>query len=106
MTNRKSKVPAGAANVFSTPRYVWLFQCSSRLALHAATLDRRGGNLPVNLCAGGGAWKVCGQMVVGPDARSSPVVDVQALKVAIEKDGYYLWNADAEPPGDGLRLMR
>jgi hypothetical protein len=26
--------------------------------------------------------------------------------VAIEKDGYYLWNADVEPPADGLRLMR
>jgi len=84
---------------------VWLFQCSTRLALHAATLDRGGRNLPATLCAGG-AWMVCGQIFVGPDARSSPAVDIKALKVAIEKDGYYLWNADTEPHTDGLRLMR
>ena len=45
-------------------------------------------------------------MIVGPDARTSAAVDVPTLKVAIEKDGYYLWNADAEPPADALRSMR
>ena len=91
-----------AKGAFAKPRYVWLFQSSARLTLHAATLDREGRNLPATLCAGG-AWTVCGQVVVGPDARTSPAVDIEALKVAIEKDGYYLWNADSEPPRDGLR---
>ena len=40
---------------------------------------------------------MCGQIVVGLDDRDSAVVDIQALKIAIEKDGYYLWHADAEP---------
>jgi hypothetical protein len=33
-------------------------------------------------------------------------IDVEALIAGIEKDGYYLWNADTEPPPDTLWLMR
>jgi hypothetical protein len=101
MASERSRAKA----TFAEPRHVWLFRCSARLALHAATLDRRGRNLPAKLCTGG-TWMVCGQMVVGPDDRTSAAVDVRALKVAIEKDGYYLWSADAEPPDDTLILMR
>jgi hypothetical protein len=32
--------------------------------------------------------------------------DIEALMAGIEKDGFYLWNADVEPPADALRLMR
>src|SRR4051794_35392861 len=97
---------AGRKGVFAEPRFVWVFQCSSRPALHAATLDRTGRTLPSALCAGGGAWNPSGgQMVVGPTDRSSLAVDVQALKTGIAKNGYYLWNVDAERLSERLRLI-
>jgi hypothetical protein len=74
MTNRVAKMSGkelpAEANVFAEPRYVWLFHCSNRLALHAATLDRRGRKLPSNICQGG-TWTVSGQLTVEPDSKSS-----------------------------------
>jgi hypothetical protein len=95
----------GNKNVFSAPRYVWLFQCSNRIALHAATLDRSARNLPKDVCRDG-KWTMSGQLVVGPDTTSSTGIDTLSLKAGIQKDGYYLWNADAGPLPDTLQLMR
>lgn len=86
-------------------RYVWLFQCSNRMALCAATLDRTAKNLPREVCRDG-KWSMSGQLVVGPDTTSSTGIDIEALKAGIQTDGFYLWNADAEPLSDTLRLMR
>jgi hypothetical protein len=33
-------------------------------------------------------------------------IDIDALKAGIEKDGFYLWNADMEALPDTLGLMR
>jgi hypothetical protein len=84
------------------PRYVWLFLCSNRIALHTATIDRTAKNLPTEACRDG-KWIVSGQLVVGPGSAG---IDIEALKVGIQADGFYLWNADAEPLSDMLRLMR
>jgi len=51
-------------------------------------------------------WTVSGRLIVGPGRWSSVAVDIEALKSGIEKDGFYLWSADAEPPSDTLRLIR
>jgi hypothetical protein len=91
--------------VFAEPRYVWVFRCSHRITLHAATLDRKGGNLPKDLCSGG-AWTLSGQMVVGPDQNSRLEIDIEALKIGIEQNSFYLWSTATEPPPDTLRLMR
>jgi hypothetical protein len=85
-----------ARRLFTEPRYVWLFQCSDRLVLNAATLDRRGRNLPKTICQNS-SWTVSGQLIVGPGTSSSAGINLEALKAGIEKDGFYLWNADASP---------
>jgi hypothetical protein len=100
----KTKRPIAKAS-FAKPQYVWVFQCSNRLALHAATFDRKGRNLPMPLCADG-IWRLNGQLIVGPDNNGSVGIDITALKVGIKTDGYYLWNADLEPPPETLRLMK
>jgi hypothetical protein len=41
-----------------------------------------------------------------PHRRHTAWSNAQALKMAIEKDGYYLWAANAVPSDDELRLMR
>jgi hypothetical protein len=82
--------------LFTEPRYVWLFQCSGRPVFHAATLDRRGRNLPKTICQNS-SWTVSGQLIVGPGTSSSAGINLEALKAGIEKDGFYLWNADASP---------
>jgi len=97
--------PPSGPGVFATPRYVWVFQCSTQLALHAATLDRRARNVPKKVCQSG-EWVMKGQLIVGPKNTPMVGIDVEALVVGIEADGYYLWNADAEPLPDDLRLMR
>jgi hypothetical protein len=33
-------------------------------------------------------------------------IDMVSLKAGIQKDGFYLWNAEMEPLPDTLRLMR
>ena len=74
-----NKVKPADTNVFAEPRYVWLFRCSNRIALHAATLDRKAGNLPEDVCRNF-KWTISGQLVVGPDTTSSIGVDIDALK--------------------------
>jgi hypothetical protein len=110
MINRKPTTemtasPTASKDVFVEPRYVWVFQCSNQLALHAATIDRRGPKLPKDLCRGG-AWTLTGQLIVGPENQPSVGIDMDALKAGIGKDGFYLWNADMEPLPDTLRPMR
>ena len=68
--------------VFAAPKYVWLFRCSSRIAVHAATLDRSAGNLPSNVCRDG-KWDSVGQLVIGPDTKNSYGIDLEALKIGI-----------------------
>jgi hypothetical protein len=106
---RKREVPDSEASnsaegIFADRRLVWVFQCSKHLALHCATLDAKGTNLPAKVCAGG-LWMRSGQLFVGPDNLKSVGVDINALKVGIADDGFYLWNADLEPLPD-LCLMR
>ena len=96
---------SGAAGLFAEPRHVWIFQCLRRMTLHAATLDRKGRNIPTNLCQGG-AWTITGQLVVGSEQSSRPDIDIAALKLGIEQNGFYLWNTDMGPPPEPLRLMR
>ena len=96
---------AASTDVFTEPRYVWLFQCSNRTALHAATLDAKAGNLPKDVCRDG-KWMMNGQLVVGPHTTRGTGIDIVALRTGIGNDGYYLWDADAEPLPDTLRLMR
>ena len=91
--------------VFTEPRYVWLFQCSNRIVVHVATLDRTASNLPSAVCRDG-KWDLIGQLVIGPETKSSAGIDIVALKSGVQADGFYLWNADIEPPTDDLRLMR
>ena len=88
--------------LFREPRYVWLFQCSNRLALHAATLDPRGRNLPKSICQGG-TWSVSGQLIVGARSKGSLAVDIEALRSGIEMDGFFLWNAEPMSQRDTLR---
>ena len=103
MTGRK-KTLTGTSE-FGEPHYVWLFQCSNRIFLHAATLDRTAKNLPMDVCREG-KWNLIGQLVVGTDTQSSAGIDIITLKAGIQKDGFYLWNADMEPLPDSLRPMR
>lgn len=90
-------------NQFAEDRYVYQFTNRSRMSLHAATLDRRGKNLPQS---GGDLkeWVLTGQLVVGPIVRPSLGIDISALKVGIEQDGFYMWNADYEEV-TGSRLL-
>ena len=108
MAKRKSTAdaePLSGVGVFVEPRYVWVFQCSTRLGLHAATLDRSARNLPKNVCRSG-KWIVNGQPIVGPQNAPMAGIDVEALIAGIEAEGYNLWNAEAEPLPDDMRLMR
>jgi hypothetical protein len=103
MTSNKVKLTDN--DVFSELRYVWLFQCSNRTALHAATLNRKAGNLPKDVCRDG-KWTLSGQLIVGPKTEDSAGINVDALKAAVQNDGYYLWSAESEPLPTTLRLMR
>lgn len=84
---------------------MWLFQCSHRTALHAATLDKLGSNLPKDACVGG-AWCSVGQLIVGPKRDRHIGLDLAALKAGIEQDGFYLWRAEFGAFVDSLKLMR
>jgi hypothetical protein len=75
------------------------------MTLHAATLDQMGQNLPTNACQGG-IWTVIGQLTVGSDQGSRPGIDIAALKIGIEQDGFYLWSTEMEPSPEPLRPMR
>jgi hypothetical protein len=97
--------PLIESGVFAELRYVWLFQCSLRTALHAATLDKLGSNLPRHACTGG-IWSCVGQLIVGPKHDRCIAVDIAALKAGIEQDGFYLWSAETEAPAVSLTLMR
>lgn len=94
-----------AHNLFADHQMAWIFQCSMRPALHSATLDAEGTNLPADVCAGG-LWERSGQLFLGPDNLKSVGIDMVALKLAIAKEGFFLWNADIEPLPKHLRLMR
>jgi hypothetical protein len=72
-----------------------VFQCSRRPALHAATLDGDGLNLPKHRCPSGD-WIRTGQLIVRAKRDSFIGTEINTLKAGIEQDGYYLWNADAE----------
>lgn len=91
--------------VFAQLRYVWLFQCSHRTALHAATLDKLGRNLPEHACTGG-TWNCVGQLIVGPKRHRHIGVNTAALKAGIEQEGFFLWIAEIETPPGSLTLMR
>lgn len=97
--------PIRATNVFDTHRYVWLFQCSRQTAIHAAALNQTTRNLPRTVCQDG-RWVLNGQLVIGPDTGEIIGIDITALKAGIEKDGFYMWNADFEPLPNTLKLMR
>jgi hypothetical protein len=109
MISRKADAIKGpqpnGAGVFVESRYVWVFQCSTRLALHAATLDRNARNVPQSICHEG-EWVLNGQLIVGPQNAPMAGIDIEALKVGIEEDGYYVWSADTESPLGLLQLMR
>jgi hypothetical protein len=110
MTDRKPKPHEeeranGNSDVFAEPRYVWVFHCSHRNTLYAATLDRKGLNLPKDLCPGG-TWTLSGQVVVGPDQNTHPQFDIRALKIGIEQNDFYLWSTEVGPRPETLRLMR
>lgn len=82
------KSPLSGSIVLADLRYVWVFQCSTRLALHATTIDRRARNLPKNVCHGG-EWTLTGQPVVGLKNAPMAGIDVEAHIAGIKKDGYY-----------------
>jgi hypothetical protein len=45
-------------------------------------------------------------LTVGSDQSSRPGIDITALKIGIEQDGFYLWSTEMEPPPEPLRPMR
>jgi hypothetical protein len=110
MTSRMPKTArhqslTNAKDTFARARHVWLFRCANRPALHAATLDSHGRNLPARVDQDG-PWMLIGQLVVGPENTAHAGLDITAIKAGIEVDGVYLWNADLEIPQAQLRLMR
>jgi hypothetical protein len=104
-SNRPPVLPLSGTSAFAELRYVWIFRCPGRPALHVATLDRRAERLPARVCKDEN-WVLSGQLIIGPLSDDSVGVDITALKAGIEQDGFYMWSADAAPLSTTLRLMR
>ena len=80
------------ATMFAEPRTVYFFRCSANWKRQAATLDKRGTNLPATSCLGGN-WLFLNSRRLS-DGTTSGVAD-DALRAALAADGWYQWDAPA-----------
>jgi hypothetical protein len=78
--------------MFSEPRMVYVFRCTANWKRFAATLEKKGSNLPKTSCAGGN-WLFLESHRVS-DAATGGIADDQ-MRAALASEGYYLWDAPA-----------
>jgi hypothetical protein len=85
--------------MFSEPRTVYLFRCSANWKRRAATLERKGSNLPAASCIGGN-WLFLESHRIS-DATTGGVADDE-MRAALASQGWYVWDTAAtaaRPPG-------
>lgn len=75
--------------MFAEPRTVYIFRCSANWKRRAATLDKKGNNLPKTSCAGGN-WLFLESHRIS-DATTSGVADDE-MRAALAADGWHLWD--------------
>jgi hypothetical protein len=80
------------SSMFSEPRTVYLFRCSANWKRHAATLDRKGSNLPNTSCQGG-TWRFLESHRIS-DATTGGVAD-DAMRASLASEGFFVWDAPA-----------
>jgi len=75
--------------MFTEPRTVYIFRCSANWKRRAATLDKKGSNLPKNSCSGG-SWRFLESHRIS-DATTRGVAD-DAMRAALASEGWHLWD--------------
>ena len=78
--------------MFSEPRTVYIFRCTANWKLHAATLEKKGSNLPKTSCPCG-RWLFLESHRIS-DATTRGVADDE-MRASLASQGYYLWDAPA-----------
>jgi hypothetical protein len=78
--------------MFSEPRTVYVFRCTSNWKRFGATLEKKGSNLPKTSCAGGNWLFVESHRV--SDATTGGIAD-DKMRASLASDGHYLWDAPA-----------
>jgi hypothetical protein len=78
--------------MFSEPRTVHIFRCSSNWKRYAATLERKGSNLPKDSCSGGNWLFVESHRV--SDATTRGVADDE-MRAALAEKGWHMWDTAA-----------
>ena len=87
--------------MFSEPKTVYIFRCSANWKMHAATLERKGSNLPKTSCIGGN-WMFLDSHRIS-DATTGGIADDE-MRASLASEGWYVWTASAParvmgPPG-------
>ena len=78
--------------MFVEPRTVYFFRCSANWKRQAATLDKKGTNLPATSCLGGN-WLFLDSRRMS-DGTTSGAADDE-IRTALAADGWYQWDAPA-----------
>lgn len=78
----------------------FLFTCSSRPQIKAASTSETGANLPDAAC-GGGTWKPSGHLDLSlPGGSPAKPVDVAAIQEALSRHGHYVFEDGLDDPID------
>jgi hypothetical protein len=78
--------------MFAEPRTVYIFRCTANWRRFAATLEKKGSNLPTSSCALGN-WLFHESHRIS-DATTGGIADDE-MRASLASEGYYLWDAPA-----------
>ncbi len=87
--------------MFSEPQVVYIFRCTANWKMHAATLEKKGSNLPKLSCPGG-RWLFLESHRIS-DATTGGIADDE-MRASLASEGWYVWSKSAAarvigPPG-------
>jgi hypothetical protein len=75
--------------MFSEPRTVYIFRCTANWRMHAATLEKKGSNLPKTSCSGG-RWLFLESHRIS-DATTGGIAN-DAMRASLASEGWYVWS--------------
>ena len=87
--------------MFSEPRTVYIFRCTANWRMFAATLEKKGTNLPKTSCSGG-RWLFLESHRIS-DTTTGDIAD-DAMRASLASEGWYVWSRSVpasviRPPG-------
>ena len=87
--------------MFSEPRTIYVFRCTANWKMYAATLEKKGSNLPKTSCSGG-RWLFLESRRIS-DATSGGIADDE-MRASLASQGWHVWSRSVParvigPPG-------